>query len=188
MNQSLSKSDLRIHLKQKRHDFHISCDQLLVANQLKETFLQHIPLKPHQKITGYLPINSEISPLPLLQYLESRGYTLGMPKVENDTLIFLEWASTTPLAKGNFGTLEPSSGNTLTPDIILMPLLGFDEAGNRLGYGRGHYDKALATFSQEKTPLKIGLAYNIQRLDYIPAESHDEKLDWVITPTRAWKF
>jgi 5-formyltetrahydrofolate cyclo-ligase len=76
------------------------------------------------------------------------------------------------------GILEPDSCSPeVFPDIVLVPLLAFDERGNRLGYGAGHYD---TTFSKRKA-LMIGVGFEVQKINDVPAESHDVKMDIVIT-------
>jgi len=184
----LSKGELRSQLAQQRHLFHQSADREHLAQQLKDVFSQHIFLKAPQVIVGYLPIHSEINPMALLSHLEKEDHHLGLPITKGNQLEFMAWAPGEPLIQGKFGVFEPVQKVPLTPTVILMPLLGFDKQGNRLGYGKGYYDKALAPLLLLAPVLKIGLAYDMQEVPFIPTDSHDQKLDWVITPTKAWRF
>lgn len=188
MEETWKKSNLRFLLKQQRDNFQEACNKNALSYALTEVFKNHISLKNPQHIAGYYPINSEVNPLPLLKYLAFNGHKIGLPKIENNHLSFLRWSFSDSLIKGCFDILEPSSNTNFLPDIILMPLLGFDSKGNRLGYGKGYYDNAITKLSNKKPLLKIGLAYDVQLVDLVPTEPHDQKLDWVITPTKAWKF
>jgi 5-formyltetrahydrofolate cyclo-ligase len=97
------------------------------------------------------------------------------------------WEQGTALYPSGFGTLAPSElAPRAQPDLVLMPLLGFDKAGTRLGYGGGYYDRTLAGMS--KKPRLIGLAFAAQELDEIPREAHDVPLDAVVTETGVRHF
>ena len=90
------------------------------------------------------------------------------------------WEQGTPLYEAGFGTLAPSElAPQVEPDVILMPLLGFDSRGTRLGYGGGYYDRTLEKL--RKKPRLIGLAFAAQELEIVPREAHDVPLDMVIT-------
>jgi 5-formyltetrahydrofolate cyclo-ligase len=77
------------------------------------------------------------------------------------------------------------SGAWLMPDLILLPLNGFDAAGYRLGYGGGYFDRTLAALSPR--PLAVGVGFEINRLDSIQPESHDQRLDWIVTEAGAFR-
>jgi 5-formyltetrahydrofolate cyclo-ligase len=90
------------------------------------------------------------------------------------------WEQGTPLYEAGFGTLAPSElAPQVEPDVIVMPLLGFDSRGTRLGYGGGYYDRTLAKLG--KRPRLIGLAFSVQEISEIPHEPHDIPLDAVVT-------
>jgi len=90
------------------------------------------------------------------------------------------WEDGTPLYEAGFGTLAPSElAPQAEPDVMLVPLLGFDKFGTRLGYGGGYYDRTLARM--HKKPKLVGLAFAAQELDIIPREDHDVPLDMVVT-------
>jgi 5-formyltetrahydrofolate cyclo-ligase len=129
-------------------------------------------------IAGYHPIRSEIDPRPLMMHLKRLGARLALPVPQEPHMIFRELTHENALVSAGFGTLAPPPENQeLTPDILLMPLAAFDKTGNRIGYGKGHYDKYLSQHS----PLKIGIAYAIQEFDKIEPEVHDKRLDYILT-------
>lgn len=135
-------------------------------------------------VAGYAPIRSEVETFPLLEALARRGFTLALPLVRDPRLIFLRWDPGETLIRGAFGvSAPPETGEALAPDILIMPLARFDRARNRIGYGKGHYDRAIAGLTAEKPVTTIGLAFDIQVADSIPAEPHDRRLDIVVTET-----
>lgn len=135
-------------------------------------------------IAGYSPIRSEVDTLPLLGALARRGFALALPLVVDPHLVFLRWRHGDALIRGAFGVSAPAPGSeVVAPDILLMPLACFDRARNRIGYGKGHYDRAIAGLTQEKPVITIGLAFTTQEADSIPAESHDRRLDIIVTET-----
>ena len=97
-------------------------------------------------------------------------------------MTFRAWAPGNALEDRPFGLQEPPAGTpSVTPTLVLTPLLGFDRNGNRLGYGKGHYDRALARLRSEGRVFVCGLAFFGQELEEIPAEPHDIPLDWLMT-------
>lgn len=135
-------------------------------------------------VAGYAPIRSEVDSFPLLGALAERGFGLALPLVRDPFLAFLRWRPGEPLIRGGFGVSAPSpEAGEVAPDILLMPLSRFDRARNRIGYGKGHYDRAIAGLTQEKPVITIGLAFDIQATDSIPAEPHDRRLDIIVTET-----
>ena len=137
-------------------------------------------------ISGFLPIGEEIDPSPLLERLHKGGHQLALPVMEakGRPLLFRAWSPGEPLAEVKWGIREPlPDAPTIEPDIVLGPLLAFDECGYRLGYGGGFYDRTLARLRAHKHIVSIGLAYDEQRVDAVPHSGYDERLDWVLTPT-----
>ena len=135
---------------------------------------------------AYLPIRTEISPLPLVAALHDAGQPTAMPvtPVQGQPLRFRRWAVGDALEDGPYGTRQPSVGCTIVlPDVILAPLLAFDSAGWRLGYGGGFYDRTIADFAARGHKVSvIGLAYNGQKLDKVPVGPYDMPLDAVLCP------
>ena len=136
---------------------------------------------------AYLPIRNEISPLPLIAALHEAGQQTALPvtPAEGHPLSFLLWAVGDALEDGRYGTCQPPvHGTSVVPNVILAPLLAFDSAGCRLGYGGGFYDRTIADFLARghKTSV-VGLAYDGQKRDRIPVGPHDMPMDAVLCPS-----
>lgn len=140
---------------------------------------------PGGTVAAYWPIRSEIDPRPLLFALHEHGCRMALPIVAGDTMVFRELTRTSGLAPAGHGTMAPAPGAPeLMPDLILMPLAAFDARGVRLGYGRGHYDRAVAALrAAGYAPRLVGLALAAQEVDAIPAEPHDAAMDAVLLAT-----
>lgn len=140
------------------------------------------PLLPARVVAGYWPLRSEVDVRPALEALRMRGAKIALPVVAEPTLVFREWRPGASLRPGAFGVHAPDDdAAVLEPDVLLVPLARFDRAGHRIGYGKGHYDRALARLDARGPVLAIGLAFSVQEADRIPAEDHDRRLDIVVT-------
>jgi 5-formyltetrahydrofolate cyclo-ligase len=152
-------------------------------------FFVGVRLKPTDIVAGYWRIKDEMDCQPILVGLMDTNQPVCLPVVLGDELP-LElrlWEPGTPLYEAGFGTLAPSElAPQVEPDVILMPLLGFDAQGTRLGYGGGYYDRTLAKLT--KKPRLIGLAFADQELDAIPREAHDVPLDAIVTENGVRSF
>ncbi|MEM7328784.1 MAG: 5-formyltetrahydrofolate cyclo-ligase [Pseudomonadota bacterium] len=152
-----------------------------------ETLADKFPLKLLERygptVAVYLPIGSEIDPRPLIGKLISAGATLALPCVQDDgSMVYRAYQRGDMLEKRPFGLLEPNPDvPEVNPTLVLTPLLAFDRNGNRLGYGKGHYDRALTRLRDQGRVFVCGLAFFGQEVDAVPAESHDVPLDWVMT-------
>ncbi|MDJ0920253.1 MAG: 5-formyltetrahydrofolate cyclo-ligase [Henriciella sp.] len=152
-----------------------------------ETLAGKFPLKLLERygpiVAVYLPIGSEIDPRPLMEKLEQAGAKLALPCVLDDgSMIYRHYRRGDPLEARPFGLLEPNSEvPEVHPTLVITPLLAFDRAGTRLGYGKGHYDRALTALRAEGRVFVCGLAFQGQEVDQVPVEPHDVPLDWVMT-------
>lgn len=139
-------------------------------------------------VSAFLAIGDEIDPSPLMRRLIGEGYRMALPVMvgKGKPLLFRAWAPGEPLGDAMWGIREPlPSAEVLEPDVILGPLLAFDRAGFRLGYGGGFYDRSLARLRAMKPVVSIGLAFSEQEVDAVPHLDYDERLDWVLTPLGA---
>ncbi len=134
-------------------------------------------------VAGYNAIKGEMNISSLLKVLAERDHTLCLPDIEGDALVFRQWKPGQALIKGKFGVDVPvENAAVIVPDVLLVPLVAFDAAGHRLGYGAGYYDRAIHALRQKNKELRaIGMAFSSQQVGNIPAESTDEKLDAIIT-------
>ncbi len=146
---------------------------------LAEIVLREIPLPAAAVVAGFWPIGDEIDIRPLLFALAERGHPIVLPETPRRglPLIFRRWQPGAALLPGRFGTSHPD-GPALAPEILFIPLLAFDRAGNRLGYGAGYYDRSLATLPGAR---RIGCAYAAQEMAHVPAGPFDAVLDAVAT-------
>ena len=133
-------------------------------------------------IGGYYPYNYEIDAIEILINLEKQNYQISLPKIKkNSQMDFFYWSSQDPLQINKYGIPEPTSNKMVTPNILLVPLVAFDKNYNRIGYGGGFYDRYIKKIKKIKKIITIGLAYSFQRINQIPADKYDEKLDFIVT-------
>ncbi len=142
-------------------------------------------------VSGFLPIGSEIDVRPALDAALAAGHDICLPCVlaPGEPLTFRRWREGDPLVREAFGTKAPApDAPVVKPDILLVPMLAFDGAGYRLGYGGGFYDRSLEALRREKQVLAVGAAFAGQRADSVPRGPYDQPLDWVITELGATRF
>ena len=103
---------------------------------------------------------------------------------------FIKWKFHDPLEVNKFGFLEPKvNGKGIKPDIVVMPILAFDKFLNRIGYGKGYYDKFLNNYiNKKKDVLTIGLAFSFQRYKKLPISKFDVKINYILTEKGVWNF
>jgi 5-formyltetrahydrofolate cyclo-ligase len=184
MNLQALKADLRrraLAARQTAHEADPDAGEQLVA---------HFPfelLAPGMVVSAYWPLPGEIDPRPLMVELAARGARLALPVIvgPGQPLIFRAWQAGDALEPRAFGLMEPPErAPELTPDILLVPLLAIDPDGNRLGFGRGYYDRTLAGLRAAGTAVAVGLAYEAQIVAAVPVDEFDQPLDWVVTEAR----
>jgi len=141
-------------------------------------------------VSGFCSFGSEIDLLPLLSKLSDSGYVTALPVIvaKGKPLIFRAWKPGDPLIEGTWSIPVPAKeADVVVPEIVLVPLLGFDDEGYRIGYGGGFYDRTLAMLKKSADIVSIGLAFAAQHVPYVPREPHDVPLDWVLTERGARK-
>jgi len=150
----------------------------LVFKLIKKHFKKKIT------IAGYYPSNHEVNILPFLKKASEKKIAISLPVIKSSTLMdFKTWIFKEPLYVSKFGILEPNRSNKdVTPDFIVVPLVAFDETLNRIGYGKGYYDRILKKIKRKKKKIiSLGIAYSFQKCKNIPTNKHDFKLDYIIT-------
>jgi 5-formyltetrahydrofolate cyclo-ligase len=153
------------------------------AEKLADVFPMKLLDRYGPVVASYSAMKDELSPDHLISRLKLAGATIALPRLnDNDTMDFRLWEPGEPLVKGCFGVMEPPATAPLaTPSLVLVPLLGFDSQGTRLGYGKGYYDRALGALRENGRAFACAIAYKAQMLDDLPAEPHDQPLDWAVT-------
>jgi 5-formyltetrahydrofolate cyclo-ligase len=143
-----------------------------------------LAITPGNIVSGFMPLKSEINPLPLLQKLAEAGARLALPAIagRGKPLVMRAWEFGAPLDRGQWGIREPKpDAPEVEPDILLVPLLAFDRAGHRLGYGAGYYDMTIHRLRALKRVIAVGIAFAAQEVPKIPTTPRDERLDLVLT-------
>jgi 5-formyltetrahydrofolate cyclo-ligase len=182
-----AKKALRARMKTWRAG--VSADaQMQAAEAVARQGLGFLDPKPPRDsiVSGFSPIADEFRVWPLLRRLAAEGYRLALPVMQGkaEPLLFRAWAPGDEMNKAVWGIAEPKPDKpALDPDILIVPLLAFDRAGWRLGYGGGFYDRSLRELRARKAIVAVGLAFDEQQVDAVPHLDYDERLDWVLRPS-----
>jgi 5-formyltetrahydrofolate cyclo-ligase len=143
-----------------------------------------IAVVPGTIVSGFMPLKSEINPIPLMRKLVDLGAALALPVVRGrgQPLVMRAYAFGDALAAGQWGIREPKpAAPQVAPDIMIVPLLAFDRAGHRVGYGAGYYDMTINALRAQKPITAVGIAFAAQEIDAVPATARDARLDLVLT-------
>ena len=144
--------------------------------------LNKLNLEKIKNVGGYYPINCEIGSLKILEKLEKNKFKISLPVVKkNNVMDFYEWSFRKSLKVNNRGIPEPLAVKKVFPDILIVPVVGFDKNKFRLGYGGGFYDRYISRVLKFKKVQTIGFAFSFQELKKIPRNKYDQKLDFILT-------
>ena len=161
------------HLSEEKFNFG------LIFNLIRKHFLNKKII-----IGGYYPSNYEVNILNFLKEASKKKFTIALPVVQSSTSMrFRSWKIKEPLYVSKFGILEPENKKgKIIPDLIIVPLVAFDDQLNRIGYGKGYYDRSLRKIKKiKKKTVFLGIAYNFQKYKKIPINKYDFKLDYIFT-------
>ena len=161
------------YLSIKKFNFH------LIFNLIKKHFFNKKII-----IGGYYPSNYEVNILSFLEEASKKKFKIALPVVQSSTVMcFRSWKIKKPLYVSQFGILEPENRKQeIIPDLIIVPLVAFDDQLNRIGYGKGYYDRSLRKIKKiKKKAVFLGMAYNFQKYKNIPTNKYDFKLDYIFT-------
>ena len=178
MTSSPEKAALRKHLLEKRDS--TSFDLMEIHSQKIISKLMKTKVISEAKSIGcYYSIGSEVQTVELITHLLEEKKIVSLPSISNGMMTFRKIEDLTKLEKGEFDIPEPKDNAQVEEkhDVILVPCVGLDNEGNRIGYGAGFYDKYL----EKKDLIKIGLSYSKQIVKTIPVSKNDIKMDWIVT-------
>ena len=171
-NKSLLERKKR-YFKVKKFNFE------LVFNLIKKHFG-----KKKITIAAYYPANYEVNILKFIEEASKKKFKIALPVIKpSDRMSYKRWVFKESLYINNFGILEPkNSKKGIIPDLIMVPIVAFDKNLNRIGYGKGYYDRSLKEIRKiKKKAIFLGVAYSFQNCKIIPVNRHDFKLDYIFT-------
>ncbi|MBT5108582.1 MAG: 5-formyltetrahydrofolate cyclo-ligase [Rhodospirillaceae bacterium] len=182
------KARMRIEARRKRDD---AAKPGGIGAALAANIEAAITIPSSAVIAGFWPIGSEVDIMPTLARYAVLGHAIALPVVvgRGTPLVFRRWRDGDDMDAGPFHIAEPkSTAEDLSPDILFVPMLSFDRAGYRLGYGGGFYDRTLRRLRARKPIVAIGVAYVVQEVSETPHGPDDEPLDWLVTEREAFKI
>lgn len=182
------KNKIREKAKEMRAEI-FRKDNGMAARKIAAKIIMLEELDTIKTVSGYYPIKDELDALICLKVLHAARFPIALPSIigNDKPLEFHSWDMKTELVEGPFNTKE-SSEHIVIPDVLIVPLLAFDESGNRLGYGGGYYDRTIASIKEANSDLiTIGIAYNGQKIAQVPVDDYDQKLDMIVTDQNIYK-
>ena len=175
----MNKSEIRKKILEIRKNYQVKNQKINfkeILNILKERKIKK------KIIGGYYPFNYEIDTIHILEKFEKKNYIISLPKIrKNSQMDFFQWSFKDPLTINKYGIPEPISTKIQYPNILLVPLVAYDNDLNRLGYGGGFYDRYIKKIRKKKDVITIGFSYSFQKIKQIKINKHDIKLDFVLT-------
>ena len=143
---------------------------------------------PYKRVGLYYPFGDEFSTLELIDRLTKKKFIISLPVINNKfEMSFYRWSPEEPLTINRYGILEPFKGKKITPSTLIIPMLAFDSDLNRLGYGGGFYDRFIQKIEKQNYCVKIGLALSCQKINKVPVDKYDKKMDFIITEKKIYK-
>lgn len=186
----MNKVELRKTIRQQRRQLSTE-----LQSKASEKMCEHVLASPEfqssQTIAAYLAVHGEIDPQQLLHAAWEMDKQCYVPVLINDLLHFARYQADSECHENAYGILEPTADELIAPDeldLILCPLVAFDQQGHRVGMGKGHYDKALAKLGDYPPPYLIGVAYAFQEVDAITHDEWDVNLTGVCTEVAFYRF
>jgi len=186
MAQSTSIEDAKAALRRqaRAHRDALPADVRAAAAQAIAGRPFPVAVAPAAIVAGFMPMGSEINPIPLMRKLAGLGAQLALPAVagRGKPLTMRAFAFGETLVPGVWGIREPGAdAREVFPDIVIVPLLAFDRSGHRVGYGAGYYDMTITRLRARKPIVAVGIAFAVQEISRVPATARDAPLDLVLT-------
>jgi 5-formyltetrahydrofolate cyclo-ligase len=186
------KATLRAEMQLKRERAHAAAGPAASLSLRDQFFAALGPVLkelPGAVVSGFWPFGPEMDIRPILYHLQAAGHPIALPVVVRRglPLLFRAWHPGQPLVTGSFGVPRPDKDQPeLTPRVLIVPLLAFDRAGYRLGYGGGFYDRTLSSLRAHGPALAVGVGFAMQEVASVPRNSEDQQLDWMVTEREAF--
>lgn len=153
-------------------------ERVRANRSVTELLIQNFAALAHKSVAFCWPYQGEIDVRAAVEHWLKAGATVALPEILNGDLQFRAWHPGVQVAEGRYGIPVPQGTAVIQPDALLMPLNAFDDAGFRLGYGGGYFDRVLA---QPQRPLAVGVGYEFARLTTIYPQPHDVAMDFIVT-------
>jgi 5-formyltetrahydrofolate cyclo-ligase len=150
-----------------------------------------VPVTADMVVSGFSPMRSEISPIPLMRRLADAGARLALPVIvgRGKPLIMRAWKFGDPFKAGQWGIREPvAEAPEVYPDVLIVPLACFDRHGHRIGFGAGYYDMTITALRAKKKVTAIGIAFAAQEIPRVPVTERDARLDLMLTEREVIDF
>jgi len=186
-----AKAELRAVVAERRRQ--AVRDLPRAGEDLRDRFLAAMPTEGHETVSAFWPLADELDTRPLIAALAARGHRIGLPVVvrRGQPLLFRQWTPDTVLVQGSFRVMTPPpEAPEIVPSLLIVPLLAFDRAGYRLGYGGGFYDRTLhklrTAAGTDGKVLAVGVALSAQEVPSVPRDETDQPLDWIVTEREAF--
>ena len=175
----MNKSKIRKNVLKARQEN--NSKNLNINSQSILKVLQKTKIKV-KTLGGYYPYNYEVNTMKILKDFEKLNYFISLPKIKkNSQMDFFSWSTKDPLSVNKYGIPEPIIKKIKYPDILLVPIVAYDNNLNRIGYGGGFYDRYIRKIKKTKQITTIGLAYSFQKIKKIIPNKYDIKLDFIVT-------
>ena len=148
--------------------------------QAAEILTDYLAAYRGKTLSGYMAMRTEVDPTAAMAAHQG---AVGVPVIvaAGQPLRFREWTPGCALVEGAFKAMIPAEGAWVEPDVVIVPLVGFDARGYRLGYGGGFYDRTLAMLREKRPTIAVGFAFAAQELAEVPIDAYDQKLDAIVT-------
>jgi 5-formyltetrahydrofolate cyclo-ligase len=158
------------------------------AERLDRHLAAAVAFPDHATVSGYVPIDDEMDIAPVMARYHRGGHAVCVPVIQGRglPLLFRDWHPGTALIEGTYRVpVPPPEAPERVPDLLLVPLLGFDRHGYRMGYGAGFYDRTLETLRAQRTVLAVGVGFAGLEVDRLPVGPTDQRMDWIVTDREA---
>ncbi|MCI5050180.1 MAG: 5-formyltetrahydrofolate cyclo-ligase [Rickettsiales bacterium] len=184
-----SKDRIRKEMLHRRVEMSDS-DRLSASQSVTLHFMDHPYMGMAMSMAGYYPYRNELDILPIFNRMDQYHKQCALPVTQEDgSMTFCAWQPGNPLTEDAYGIRIPESQTPMMPEVVLVPLLAFNQEGYRIGYGGGYYDRIMENYREiYPQTLFFGVAYDFQESDEIEPEAHDQILDGILTPSGVGMF